>query len=823
MIKLEGVNKYFNKGKPNEIHVIDNTSMELPDHGIVCLLGPSGCGKTTLLNAIGGLDSVNSGKIYIDDQLITRSSANKIDTIRNARIGYIFQNFNLIDDKTVFENVAIALRMIGIKDNKVIRERVKYCLEKTGIYQYRNRNTSALSGGQRQRVAIARAIVKNPQIIIADEPTGNLDSANTLEVMNIIKKISKERLVLLVTHERNIADFYSDYVAEMKDGRIVKAYSNDSSKFLDYQLENKLYLKDMAVEKDFAQDDVRVRVYSDDERQADIKLVIRGGNLYIDTGGKFNVVDENSNIEMVDDHYQAMDESYFDKSDFDYGAYLPPKYKAKYTSIYKMSNFLVRGWETVKNFKKVRKFLMLGFVAAAMFAFLAVSNVLGLYDVHPEDYRKTNEHYITVNNPEKSENLISAVEDLSDVSFVIPGDTKIVVNMPMDDYLQTSYATSSLGVSLCKTDVIDQSDIVYGEMPSDDHDVVIDMFTVNTFLRNEIGKSVGIDSAEKFIGRTIKIGNLDDYRISGISDTNSPSLYADDSQILYILTNAGTGDVTYVQGYAYTESEEDVSDDPIKSGQVKEQNQVSGKLKIKKGSAPKDLYEAVVSSKYIDDESYKIGKTLSIKMGGHKLRIVGYYETSNTAEETIYVDESTIMKDYVSKQKNFTAYTSSPKKVKSLLDSQHVSSKINDTTERNSYISERKNQLSSALIVAAIIMFIALIEMFLMLRSSFLSRIKEVGTLRAIGLKKRDIYRMFAGEIIVITLVTAIPGIAIMYYILSNVVTITYYLESMYQINMLVAVIAFLIVLVFNLLSGLIPVFFTMRKTPAQILARTDI
>ena len=245
MIKLEKVNKYFNKGKSNQIHVIDNTSMTLPDKGIVCLLGPSGCGKTTLLNAIGGLDKVDSGTITIDGQRITRFSSSKIDSIRNARIGYIFQNFNLLDDRTVFENVAIALRMIGIKDQKTVTKRVNYCLEKVGIYQYRNKLANALSGGQRQRVAIARAIVKNPRIIIADEPTGNLDSANTLEIMNIIKTISRDRLVILVTHERRIAEFYSDHVAEMKDGKVIKAYSNDSSRYLDYKLQNTTYLREM--------------------------------------------------------------------------------------------------------------------------------------------------------------------------------------------------------------------------------------------------------------------------------------------------------------------------------------------------------------------------------------------------------------------------------------------------------------------------------------------------------------------------------------------------------------------------------------------------
>ena len=132
-------------------------------------------------------------------------------------------------------------------------------------------------------------------------------------------------------------------------------------------------------------------------------------------------------------------------------------------------------------------------------------------------------------------------------------------------------------------------------------------------------------------------------------------------------------------------------------------------------------------------------------------------------------------------------------------------------------------EVSSALVVAGIILLISLIEMFLMLRSSFLSRIKEVGTLRAIGLKKKDIYRMFAGEIIVITLITAIPGIAIMCYVLHNLVKITYYLEGMYMINPMIALISLAIVLAFNLIAGLIPVYVTMRKTPAQILARTDI
>ena len=816
MIKVEKVNKYFNKGKANQIHVINNTSMTLPDEGIVCLLGPSGCGKTTLLNAIGGLDSVDSGTITIDGQRITRHSSNKIDSIRNARIGYIFQNFNLLDDRTVFENVALALRMIGIRDNTTVTARVRYCLQTVGIDQYRNKLAGSLSGGQRQRVAIARAIVKNPSIIIADEPTGNLDSANTLEIMNIIKTISKERLVILVTHERNIAEFYSDHIAEMKDGKIIRAYNNDSSRYLDYQLENKIYLKDMAVHKGFAQDDVKVDVYSDEERQADIKVVIRGNNLYINTGRRLNVVDETANIEMVDEHYTAMDESYFEDNDFDYTACLPSKYKAKYSSVYRLTNMISSGWKTVKGFKRIKKILMLGYVFAAMFTFLAVSNVMGLIDVKPVDYRTTNGNYITIPNTEKTTALLDSVDALDETAFVLPGDTRKIVTLPMDDYLQTNYAQEDLSVSLVLTSVLDPEQLIAGSMPEDPHDVVIDKALIDAFLRDRTGVAVGLDTMEEFLGRRIKVPNLDDYRISGISDTQSPSLFVDKSQVMYILSNGDDPDEDLsIMG------EGDEEEDVIKSGSVMDLDLSKNRIKVLKGRKPEKAFETIVNEYYEDEVG--IGKKIDTKVAGRKLTVVGYYTSDAVDDDTCYVSADTIKADYIRKQKNLSAYAPDVQLLKAALDDEGLSYKVNDSRDRKAYINEHRDQLTSSIIVAGIIMLISLVEIFLMLRSSFLSRIKQVGTLRAIGLKKKDIYRMFTGEIMVITFITAVPGIAIMYFILTQMTGITYYVEGLYMISPVIAAVTFGIILVFNLLAGLIPVFVTMRKTPAQILARTDI
>jgi ABC-type methionine transport system ATPase subunit len=219
MIKLDNVNKYYNKGKANQIHVINNTTMTLPDKGIVCLLGPSGCGKTTLLNAIGGLDKVDSGTITIDGQRITRFSSNKIDSIRNARIGYIFQNFNLLDDKTVFENVAISLRMIGIRDRATVNARVRYCLEKVGIEQYTNKLAGSLSGGQRQRLTIARALVGKPDILILDDSASALDIATDAALRRAITARTRGMTVFIVS-QRVSSIRNADKIIVLEDGHI---------------------------------------------------------------------------------------------------------------------------------------------------------------------------------------------------------------------------------------------------------------------------------------------------------------------------------------------------------------------------------------------------------------------------------------------------------------------------------------------------------------------------------------------------------------------------------------------------------------------------
>ena len=221
MVRLEHVNKYFNRRKKNEIHVINDTTLQMENKGLVALLGPSGCGKTTLLNVIGGLDKIGSGNIYINGEKLNGRRAGKIDQIRNLNVGYIFQNYNLVDNMTVFDNVAIALKMVGVKDKKEIEEKVNYVLDKVGMYRYRNRYADMLSGGERQRVGIARAIVKNPDILLCDEPTGALDYNTSKEILKLIEDVNVKygNTVIMVTHNEAIRHM-ADHVIKLRDGAV---------------------------------------------------------------------------------------------------------------------------------------------------------------------------------------------------------------------------------------------------------------------------------------------------------------------------------------------------------------------------------------------------------------------------------------------------------------------------------------------------------------------------------------------------------------------------------------------------------------------------
>lgn len=795
MIKLVNVYKYFNRGKKNEVKAIDNTSLDLPDKGIVTLLGPSGCGKTTLLNSIGGLSRINKGSIYIDGERITKRSVNKIDKIRSLKIGYIFQNFNLLDDETVFDNVSLVLKINGLKDKEEIKKRVNFCLESLGIYRYRNRYASMLSGGERQRVAIARAIVKDPEVIIADEPTGNLDSKNTIEVMNIIKSISRDRLVILVTHERELAKFYSDRIIEISDGKIVKDYENADNHELDYRLDNKIYLKDMENYSNKEVGSAKIEYYSDNNDKVSFKIVVKNDNIYIESDSlkKIEVIN-NSNIELVDAHYEKINKKVYEEFSFDFNKVKDNKFKEKYSSIYNVVTSTKKGFRKVLNYSFVKKLLLIGFFTSSLFIMYSVSSIMSTFKVDEKNFVSYNKDYVLLNKKNMSVNEFNNLNNVSNVEYVLPSNGNVQVNFKFNKFLQTSGILESMSGSLASYSKVDK--VINGVKTNGKKEIIIDKMVIDKFLSMSDAKNAGFNTYDNFINEYVYLQNNDMYKIVGISDTNSPSIYVNDSEFVNFIENS------------LNDNSEDGSD-KLKSYE-------RSSITLTKGSLPVNDYEVIVNENMKD--MYPLDKIIDKKVGDNKLKVVGYYKS--VSESGLLVSENTIKNRLILTSDKFVISSSD----KDSTISELKSSKYNVVDTYKDSLSNYKRSIEESnrnkIIYSSVIVIISLIEIYLIVRSSFLSRVKEVGILRSIGVKRKDIYKMFMGEILSITLISSVPGLIVMGYILYTLSKIS---VLNIVINWYVVLISLVIILVFNTLFGLLPVYKTIRKTPHEILSRNDV
>ena len=220
MLELKNIKKSYETTGLMD-HALNGVNLVFQDNEFVAILGPSGSGKTTMLNIVGGLDRYTSGDLLIDGKSTKDFSENDWDAYRNATIGFVFQNYNLISHLTILDNVDMALRLSGVS-TKERKERAIKALIEVGLKDHIHKRPNQLSGGQMQRVAIARALVNNPKILLADEPTGALDSKTSVQIMDLIKKISQDRLVIMVTHNGDIAQEYSDRVVRLLDGQVVE-------------------------------------------------------------------------------------------------------------------------------------------------------------------------------------------------------------------------------------------------------------------------------------------------------------------------------------------------------------------------------------------------------------------------------------------------------------------------------------------------------------------------------------------------------------------------------------------------------------------------
>lgn len=220
MITLKDISKTYGKGT-NAFQALKDIDLEIKKGEFIAIIGASGSGKSTLMNILGALDSPTSGQYLFNGESVEGFKDKKLSDFRNNTVGFVFQRFNLLNNISVFENVALPAKYAGLKD---IEKKVMGSLKTVGIEEKRKNKANELSGGEMQRVAMARALIMSPSIIMADEPTGNLDSTTGVEIMELIAKLHKKgHTIILVSHDQYVAN-YADRILEIKDGIIIKDY-----------------------------------------------------------------------------------------------------------------------------------------------------------------------------------------------------------------------------------------------------------------------------------------------------------------------------------------------------------------------------------------------------------------------------------------------------------------------------------------------------------------------------------------------------------------------------------------------------------------------
>lgn len=809
MIKINKLDKFYNKGRTDEIHVIDNTTLEFQDTGLVCILGESGSGKTTFINTLGGLDTFQSGRIEIDGQEFDRYSAGEMEKLRNAKFGYIFQDRFLLQEYTVAYNIRLALNLYDISEAEK-EARMDYVLQAVGMKKYKKRLVSQLSGGQKQRVAIARALVKSPRIIFADEPTGNLDEANTMRIMSIIKKISKDCLVILVTHEKRIAEFFADRILFIHEGRVIKDSKHQSKHTYRYSDDTNLYLKEYE-KKTLQCHNISIDLYnSGSGNEIRLNMVCYEGKLYIQSLNEEEAVLLTSGDEMqlIDAARPELDISR--PEDFDYS--LKPiamnrEPKLSLRELLRLAN------ENRKMIGRKQVFLILTFLITAVLMVLAAADYMTAVTIDKKSIVKEDSHYVSVagkrNSSAKTEQYYNSFNRIYD-SFLDNALAKDLY-IDLDAKLSFSYAgfrqTKQLDYSISDFSYVTlehlkKEDLIGGRMPENRFEIIIDKWLIDVFENSDSVFTSLMPGMKSFLNLQVKSDiTAQKLTIVGICDTGEPTVYID--------KYTGISTASWAEKIAslaqlqktYTGQYDKVSlaaDEILVSESVYEKTALegrntytakSGKSFRIAGSFPDEFGAAYV----IDDKYYDSFLTMYIKSSRRFL---------------IYTDNKGALLDYFNN--NLGGFDTTFVKMEAADNySEHMAK----------YKAEQAVTMNTRLIVTAAIFALSMLVLYFTMKSNAMRRAKELTVYRLVGIAKRSILSAFILEIIAITSCTVLPAVLITGGVVKFIAG-TPSLQSELVYPWYADGLLLLLIYTVNILVGIVAVYQIIKLPPAQIAKR---
>ncbi len=808
MIKLTKVNKTYNQNRRNALRVLNAVDLTFPDKGFVVLLGESGSGKTTLLNVIGGMDSFDSGTITIGEMQVTRYRSNLLDDIRARTVGMVFQNYYLLPQESVLDNLAISLRLAGLTDESAIASRSDYLLEAVGMAKYAKRRAGQLSGGEQQRIAIARALAKNPAVVLADEPTGNLDSKNTLAIMRVLEHIAKEKLVIMVTHERKLAEHFADRIVELEDGRIVSDTQNEKSRVLDYATENDIYLGDLH-QANAQSEGADIMVYRDEEDAFEARFILKGGTLYTDPKTPVKrIVDlrERTDVTVHEGSVKDDVESIAVKP-FDLDEAFTTEATGKSVAPLTFKTVFKQTTHRLLSATRGQRFLLFAFLVGAMIIANAVSNIFVALTVHDDDFITMPRDTLSISARDLDMATIEAYASLPGVGGYTLYDTLMLELRMPNFHFSNRGDTQTIRAHVVPFERITDDDLRYGEMPQTPYEVVLDTGFIRkhifgedpyyaldfTQYRDALYLTLTLPSAE---------GGHVQFRVVGIADTDTPVVFAHP---------AFAADVANPSVHAYELHAHTID---VLVGQAPEQN------------------ELLMPAAYYGDDINDF-EPFTMDVLGHIMTISGLYDDGRGEATTgfMMVSLATLESVYLHALNEAPATTDPAiylyaDHVRSALaslsqegvEATHLYHDLRDEHRQQQWFEAAGSLTFSALIAAG-----TALSFFFLIRSSMISRVYEIGVLRSLGTKKRHILRRFIYEALILTSVSSLVGFTVMNYLLASTQRAVGDLLRIAHVSVLSVVVGLTIIYGINMLSGLVPVVGLLRKTPAQINVRYDI
>ncbi len=541
MISIKDLKKTYSSGTKSAEEVLHGVSFSLPEKGFVCILGRSGSGKTSLLNAIGGLDSFDSGSVEVDGTRITRSGSREMEKQRNANFGYVFQNYYLLPEHSAAYNVYLGLHSLDLSEREKLK-RVEDALRKVDMLRFRKRLVGELSGGQQQRIAIARAIAKSPKVIFADEPTGNLDEESTLNICSLLKNLSKTGLVVMVTHEERLADFFADRIITIEDGNIAGDSTDWERGALVSADKNSVYAGDYK-DTEFKSDAVNLRVLSAEGAiPAEITLIVEDGRLIIKTDDKRLVMYS----KPCDPPYvKEGSRPKLDRSQFD--AVQPEQTETERPPLKRSSRaglglrMLFAEMRTTASKKKLRNAATgLFIVLLSLMLLISISDFIAAAKVAPEDFITSDSHVLELQfNKGKNfdDRTVWSISEYVPDFLALLEDTGLDYDLIPDTNLRFRYNSSilpqygTLWMSMGKYNLVDikrldPSTIVYGRMPERYDEIVVDRWVIKNCTDDDGIVQNLIPDNEFMLGEIIYMDKKNySPTIVGICDSGEPSIY----------------------------------------------------------------------------------------------------------------------------------------------------------------------------------------------------------------------------------------------------------------------------------------------------------